>query len=84
MSSGLRTTTLTAIVGMLPLVLVPGPGSALYRGLGIVMVGGMTLNTAFLLLLLPALLRLHERPARAAAVNDSIGEIPCEPLPARS
>jgi multidrug efflux pump subunit AcrB len=59
-------TTLTSIVGTLPLVLVPGPGSAIYRGLGIVMVGGMTLNTAFLLLLLPALLRLRERPARAA------------------
>jgi multidrug efflux pump subunit AcrB len=76
-------TTLTAIVGMLPLVLVPGPGSALYRGLGIVMVGGMTLNTAFLLLLLPALLRLHERPASAVATNEPIGESPCEPLPAR-
>jgi len=76
-------TTLTAIVGMLPLVLVPGPGSALYRGLGIVMVGGMILNTAFLLLLLPALLRLRERPASAVATNESIGESPCEPLPAR-
>ena len=63
--------------------LVPGPGSALYRGLGIVMVGGMTLNTAFLLLLLPALLRLRERPAHASTAHESIGESPCEPLPAR-
>jgi multidrug efflux pump subunit AcrB len=58
---------LTSIVGTLPLVLVPGPGSAIYRGLGIVMVGGMSLNTAFLLLLLPALLRLREQPAGSVA-----------------
>jgi multidrug efflux pump subunit AcrB len=63
-------TTLTAIVGTMPLVLVPGPGSALYRGLGIVIVGGMTLNTAFLLLLLPALLRLGERSSVTIAVTD--------------
>jgi multidrug efflux pump subunit AcrB len=61
-------TTLTAIVGTLPLVLVPGPGSAIYRGLGIVIVGGMVLNTAFLLLLLPALLRLGEHKSLMHAV----------------
>jgi multidrug efflux pump subunit AcrB len=48
---------------MLPMVIVPGPGSALYRGLGTVIVGGIALNAVFTLVLLPALLRLNEKPA---------------------
>jgi len=55
-------TTLTTLFGMLPLVLVPGPGSVLYRGLGTVLVGGMAVNSVFTLLLLPTLLRLIEKP----------------------
>jgi HAE1 family hydrophobic/amphiphilic exporter-1 len=61
-------TTLTTLFGMLPLVLVPGPGSALYRGLGTVLVGGMALNSVFTLVLLPTLLRLIEKPSTAEAV----------------
>jgi multidrug efflux pump subunit AcrB len=56
-------TTLTTLFGMLPLVLIPGPGSVLYRGLGTVLVGGMAVNSVFTLLLLPTLLRLIENPA---------------------
>lgn len=52
--------TLTSIFGMLPLLLVPGAGSELYRGLAAVIVGGMTVSTVFTLILLPALLRLGE------------------------
>ncbi len=55
--------TLTTLLGMLPMVVVPGPGSALYRGLGAVICGGMALNAVFTLVLLPALLRLTERDA---------------------
>ncbi len=55
-------TTLTTLFGMLPLVLVPGPGSVLYRGLGTVLVGGMAVNSVFTLVLLPTLLRLIEKP----------------------
>jgi multidrug efflux pump subunit AcrB len=58
-------TTLTTIFGMLPLVLVPGPGSVLYRGLGTVLVGGMAVNSVFTLVLLPTLLRLREKTAAA-------------------
>jgi multidrug efflux pump subunit AcrB len=54
-------TTLTTLFGMLPLVLVPGPGSVLYRGLGTVLVGGMAVNSVFTLVLLPTLLRLVEK-----------------------
>jgi multidrug efflux pump subunit AcrB len=59
-------TTLTTLFGMLPLVLIPGPGSVLYRGLGTVLVGGMAVNSVFTLVLLPTLLRLMEKPAEQA------------------
>lgn len=65
-------TTLAGLFGMLPLAIVPGPGSALYRGLGAVIVGGMIVNTAFTLVLLPALLRLGESaPAPESAKDPS-------------
>ncbi|UAA40287.1 efflux RND transporter permease subunit [Paraneptunicella aestuarii] len=50
--------TLTSIFGMLPLLLVPGAGSVIYRGLACVIVGGMSVSTIFTLLLLPTLLQL--------------------------
>ncbi|MFT7671138.1 MAG: HAE1 family hydrophobic/amphiphilic exporter-1, partial [Planctomycetota bacterium] len=50
--------TLTSVGGMLPLVLMPGSGSELYRGLGSVVVGGLVVSTLFTLLLVPALLSL--------------------------
>jgi len=58
--------TLTSIFGMLPLVLMPGAGSVIYRGLGTVIVGGMSVSTVFTLLLLPSLLRLGERSEETA------------------
>ncbi len=53
-------TTLTSIFGMLPLLLIPGPGSELYQGLAAVIVGGMAISTLFTLVFLPSLLRLGE------------------------
>jgi len=52
--------TATSIFGMLPLVLMPGEGSVIYRGLATVIVGGMSVSTIFTLVLLPSLLRLGE------------------------
>jgi len=51
---------LTNIVGMMPLMLSPGEGGAIYRGLATAIAGGMAVSTLFTLLLLPALLRLGE------------------------
>jgi HAE1 family hydrophobic/amphiphilic exporter-1 len=48
--------SLTSIFGMLPLVLVPGPGSEFYRGLGSVITGGLTFSTIFTIFVTPALL----------------------------
>ena len=49
-------TAFTSIGGMLPLVVWPGAGSELYRGLGSVVVGGLLVSTVFTLLLIPAVL----------------------------
>ena len=53
-------TTLTSVFGLLPLLLMPGAGTELYRGLAGVIVGGMLVSAVFTLLLLPALLRSGE------------------------
>jgi len=50
--------TLTSVFGMLPLVLVPGAGSELYRGLGSVVVGGLSLSAILTLAIIPPLLSL--------------------------
>jgi multidrug efflux pump subunit AcrB len=60
--------TLTSICGMLPLMLVPGVGSEIYRGLATVIVGGMSVSTVFTLLLLPSILRLGENRTSVPAV----------------
>jgi HAE1 family hydrophobic/amphiphilic exporter-1 len=48
----------TSVFGMLPLILFPGPGSELYRGLGSVVVGGLIVSTIFTVFLVPALFSL--------------------------
>ncbi|HOP22265.1 MAG TPA: efflux RND transporter permease subunit [Gammaproteobacteria bacterium] len=53
--------TLTSIVGMLPLLLIPGVGSDIYRGLATVIIGGMVFSMFFTLLLMPSLLRMGEQ-----------------------
>ena len=50
--------TLTSVFGMLPLVLFPGAGSELYRGLGSVVLGGLTLSALLTLAIIPPLLSL--------------------------
>ena len=51
-------TTATSVAGMLPLVLMPGSGSELYRGLGSVVVGGLVVSTLFTLIVVPLLFSL--------------------------
>jgi multidrug efflux pump subunit AcrB len=50
--------TLTSLFGMLPLLVVPGAGSGIYRGMAAAIVGGMSVSTLFTLILLPSLLQL--------------------------
>lgn len=50
--------TITSAFGMLPLVVFPGAGSELYRGLGSVVIGGLLVSTVFTLFLVPTFLSL--------------------------
>jgi len=68
--------TLTSVGGMMPLVLMPGAGSELYRGLGAVVVGGLTVSTVFTVFLVPAVLSV------IFALKDPTSETDGSPEPA--
>ncbi|MBN1343899.1 MAG: efflux RND transporter permease subunit [Phycisphaerae bacterium] len=61
-------TTSTTVLALLPLVLFPGAGSELYRGLGSVVLGGLAVSTIFTLFLVPALFSLSME-ARGEAIR---------------
>lgn len=60
-------TTISGLIGLFPLVVAPGAGSELYRGIGAVLLGGMLVSTVFTLVLVPALLSLALDAKAAAA-----------------
>jgi multidrug efflux pump subunit AcrB len=66
--------TLTSIFGMLPLAVIPGTGSQIYRGLATVIVGGMFVSAIFTLILIPAILRLPPLALRLS--RPSAAEVP--------
>ena len=51
-------TTASTVLGLIPLVLFPGAGSELYRGLGSVVLGGLAVSTLVTLILVPTLFSL--------------------------
>jgi len=53
--------TFTSIFGMLPLVVAPGPGSEIYRGLGSVILGGLAISSIFVIFIIPSLLMFFIR-----------------------
>lgn len=64
--------TLTSVFGMLPLVAFPGPGSELYRGLGAVVLGGLSLSAVLTMAIVPPMMSItvgivEGRKARRAA-----------------
>ena len=67
-------TVATTVCAMMPLVLFPGAGSELYRGLGSVVIGGLIVSTVFTLFLVPALfsLVLDMRAAVSRRLNASL------------
>jgi HAE1 family hydrophobic/amphiphilic exporter-1 len=58
-------TVTTSVLGMMPLALGTGPGAELYKGLGIAIVGGLTLSTMVTLLLVPTLMAIAHDLGRA-------------------
>lgn len=71
--------TLTSVFGMAPLVLFPGAGSELYRGLGSVVLGGLALSAVLTLLIIPPLLSLVVRDKAKEALAPAPG---LQPAPA--
>ncbi len=57
---------LTSLAGLLPLVLLPGSGSELYRGVGAIVLGGLALSTLLTIFVVPAVFSVVWRLARRA------------------
>ncbi|MDJ0893762.1 MAG: efflux RND transporter permease subunit [Alphaproteobacteria bacterium] len=68
--------TLTSVFGMLPLVLFPGAGSELYRGLGTVVIGGLSLSALLTLAIIPPLLGLLGGVAEGKRTAQPTGPVP--------
>ncbi|TQV88307.1 efflux RND transporter permease subunit [Aliikangiella coralliicola] len=66
--------TLTSICGMLPLLLVPGAGAELYRGIAAVIVGGMSVSTFFTLIFLPSLLQMGTHSDQLKNANQPVSQ----------
>ena len=66
--------TLTSVFGMMPLVLFPGAGSELYRGLGSVVLGGLALSAVLTLLIVPPLLTLFAGFLEGNRANKNVPE----------
>jgi multidrug efflux pump subunit AcrB len=64
--------TLTSICGMLPLLLIPGAGAELYRGIAAVIVGGMSVSTVFTLIFLPSLMQMGKYKVQSEASIASV------------
>ncbi len=68
-------TTCTTLGGLTPLVVAPGAGSEMYRGLGAVMLGGLAVSTVFTLILVPLVfsMSIEMREGLAAAWRRTSG-----------
>ena len=50
--------TFTSLFGLMPLVVIPGAGTEIYRGIGVVILFGLFFSTLFTLVLIPCLMNL--------------------------
>lgn len=65
----------TSCFGMLPLVIWPGPGSELYRGIGAVVIGGIALSTVVTVFLIPPMLSWFIRMEKRAKAPEKSGAL---------
>jgi multidrug efflux pump len=75
-------TSSATIVGYFPLVLVSGAGAAARNSIGLVLVGGMTIGTAFTLLVVPSIYMLIAREHEPQRADESVHTGEHCPLPA--
>ena len=75
------------LFGLAPMVISPGAGSELYRGLGAVLLGGLLFSTVFTLVVVPAMFTLFLdfqtwlRTALSPSTIPSVSRLPT-PMPA--
>jgi multidrug efflux pump len=69
-------TSVATVCGHFPLTLVTGPGAHARNSIGLVLVAGLAISTAFTLFFVPAIYLLIAKDHRAAAVRDGGDEVP--------
>ena len=82
-------TTIGGLVGLLPLVLAPGAGSELYRGIGAVLLGGLLISTVVTLVFVPSLLSVmielqqlfSGKKTERSIEDDRSNKLPLQPIP---
>ncbi len=76
-------TAFIGLFGLLPLVISPGAGSELYRGLGSVTLGGLVASTVFTLFLVPVSfsLAMDGKEALARLIHPQLKAVVPHPLP---
>ena len=62
--------TLTSLFGLIPLVIFPGSGSELYRGIGTVVFGGLATSAILTLLMVPPLLALALKTEKLKPISE--------------
>ena len=74
---------MTSVFGMAPLVIMPGAGSELYRGLGAVVLGGLLVSTIFTVLLVPTVFAIFVDAKQAVTnlMRRLLGRRPAEAVP---
>jgi multidrug efflux pump len=68
-------TTAATVIGHFPLVLAKGPGAGARNSIGIMLVSGMIIGTAFTLFVVPSIYMLVARTRSAVLVNDDDAEL---------
>ena len=63
---------MTSLFGLVPLVIFPGAGSELYRGIGVVVFGGLTLSTVATLIMVPPMLGLFLKSSLTYRLDKSL------------
>ncbi|MFL5378340.1 MAG: efflux RND transporter permease subunit [Myxococcales bacterium] len=72
-------TSVATVCGHFPLTLVTGPGAAARNSIGLVLVAGMAIGTAFTLFFVPAIYLLIARDHRAVETREPVIDIAPEP-----
>jgi multidrug efflux pump len=75
-------TSVATVCGHFPLTLVTGPGAAARNSIGLVLVAGMAVGTAFTLFFLPAIYMLLAKDHRAHATTPEAAAVPARIEPA--